>query len=77
MCNYQNCTYAITDLLHEEGGRRCEHFLFCSFHDCLPEDCPPDCTPDSANSFESLEDYCAACHRLLCSLSLHGLLNQL
>ncbi len=43
MCNnYKNCVYAITDYV-EEG---IEILLFCSFHDCLPEDCPKDCNPN-------------------------------
>lgn len=46
MCNhYKNCIYAIDDRVEDN----IEVFLFCSFHECLPEDCPKDCQPNQTN----------------------------
>jgi len=41
MCNNTSCPFAITDIV--DVDENIEVILFCSFHDCLPEDTPADC----------------------------------
>jgi len=56
MCNFKRCIYSITDTI-DEGDMRHELFLFCSFHDCLPKDCPAGCTsnPDVPADIKNLK----------------------
>ena len=54
MCDYKHCIYSIT-----ETDNHHEIFLFCSFHNCLPENCPQECF------MEEEEDFCAVCHHVI------------
>jgi hypothetical protein len=42
MCTkFKSCHFSITDII--DVDENVEVMLFCSFHDCLPEDTPADC----------------------------------
>ncbi len=41
MCNNTSCPFAITDIV--DVDENIEVILFCSYHDCMPEDAPADC----------------------------------
>jgi len=59
MCNYQKCIYSITEFVGDDNEH--ELFLFCSFHDCSPEDVPQDCHPNP----DMEEDYCPDCNAVI------------
>ncbi len=42
MCTkFKSCHFSITDII--DVDENVEVMLFCSFHDCLPEDVPNEC----------------------------------
>ncbi len=42
MCTkFKSCHFSITDIIDADEG--VDVMLFCSYHDCLPEDTPADC----------------------------------
>ena len=71
MCNFVNCLYAITRMMDEDV----EVVIFCTRHDCGPEDCPSSCRPewvDGVNGFEKAANWKAAMPKLV--YCKHGLI---
>lgn len=59
MCTkFKSCHFSITDIV--DVDENIEVMLFCSYHDCLPEDVPEECTVedelDQLNAFLGHDD---------------------
>ena len=54
MCNNTRCHFAITDIV--DVDENIEVILFCSFHDCLPDDAPADCDPEKEEAV-AMDEY--------------------
>jgi hypothetical protein len=54
MCNNTRCPFAITDIV--DVDENIEVMLFCSYHDCLPEDAPADCDPEKQEAV-AMDEY--------------------
>ncbi len=49
MCKNTHCHFSITDIINIDED--IDTMLFCSYHDCLPEDTPTDCDASKAFAY--------------------------